>query len=80
MKEVQDIFFLTLTLGWKNENRPSGPTELDLEAGNLVIFLCYLLMLKSLKLKISILHSEVKRFFAAQITSFDFKMCIGEVS
>ena len=27
---------LTLTLGWKNEKRPSGPTELDLEAGNLV--------------------------------------------
>ena len=29
--------FLTLTLGWKNEKPPSGPTELDLEAGNLVI-------------------------------------------
>ena len=36
MKEVKDIVFLTLTLGWKNEKRPSGPTELDLEAGNLV--------------------------------------------
>ena len=27
---------LTLTLGCKNEKRPSGPIELDLEAGNLV--------------------------------------------
>ena len=36
MEEVKDIVFLTLTLGWKNEKRPSGPTELDLEAGNLV--------------------------------------------
>ena len=27
---------LTLTLGWKNEKRPSGPIELDLEAGNIV--------------------------------------------
>ena len=27
---------LTLTLGWKNEKQPSGPIELDLEAGNLV--------------------------------------------
>ena len=36
-KEVKDIAFLTLTLGWKNEKPPSGPTELDLEAGNLVI-------------------------------------------
>ena len=32
----KDIVFLTLTLGWKTEKRPSGPTELDLEAGNLV--------------------------------------------
>ena len=33
-----DIVFLTLTLclGWKNKKQPSGPTELDLEAGNLV--------------------------------------------
>ena len=29
---------LTLTLGCKNEKRPSGPIELDLEAGNLVYF------------------------------------------
>ena len=36
MEEVKDIVFLTLTLGWKNEKRPSSPTELDLEAGNLV--------------------------------------------
>ena len=36
MEEVKDIVFLTLTLGWKNEKRPSGPTELDLEAGSLV--------------------------------------------
>ena len=28
---------MTLTLGWKNEKRPSGPIELDLEAGNLVL-------------------------------------------
>ena len=27
---------LTLTLGCKNEKQPSGPIELDLEAGNLV--------------------------------------------
>ena len=27
-----------LTLGWQNEKRPSGSTELDLEAGNLVSF------------------------------------------
>ena len=31
---LKDI--LSLTLGWKNEKRPSGPIELDLEAGNLV--------------------------------------------
>ena len=36
MEEVKDIVFLTLTLGWKNEKQPSGPTELDLEADNLV--------------------------------------------
>jgi len=35
-KEIKDIVFLTLSLGWKNEKQPSGPTELDLEAGNLV--------------------------------------------
>ena len=33
---LKDILSLTLTLGWKNEKRPSGPIELDLEAGNLV--------------------------------------------
>ena len=38
MKEVKDTVFFTLTLGWKNEKQPSGPTELDLEAGNLVKF------------------------------------------
>ena len=27
-----------LTLGWKNEKQPFGPTELDLEAGNLVLY------------------------------------------
>ena len=32
---------LTLTLGFKNEKRPSGPIELDLEAGNLVLFCVY---------------------------------------
>ena len=32
------IVFLTLTFGWKNEKQPSGPIELDLEAGNLVYF------------------------------------------
>ena len=36
MEEVKDIVFFTLILGWKKEKRPSGPTELDLEAGNLV--------------------------------------------
>ena len=30
------IIFLTLIFGWKNEKQPSGPIELDLEAGNLV--------------------------------------------
>ena len=35
-KKLRILFFLTLTLGWKNKKRPSGPTELDLEAGNLV--------------------------------------------
>ena len=35
---LKDILSLTLTLGWKNEKRPSGPIELDLEAGNLVHF------------------------------------------
>ena len=41
---LKDMLSLTLTLGWKNEKRPSGPIELDLEAGNLVISLklsCY---------------------------------------
>ena len=33
---LKDILSLTLTLGWKNGKRPSGPIELDLEAGNLV--------------------------------------------
>ena len=33
-----DIFSSTLTLGCKNEKQPSGPIELDLEAGNLVMF------------------------------------------
>ena len=34
------IFFsLTLILGWKNEKQPSGPIELDLKAGNLVLIL-----------------------------------------
>ena len=37
-KKGKDIVSLTLTLGWKNEKRPSCPTELDLEAGNLVLF------------------------------------------
>ena len=32
----KDILSLTLTLGWKNKKQPSGPIELDLEAGNLV--------------------------------------------
>ena len=31
------IIFLTLIFGWKNEKQPSGPIELDLEAGNLVL-------------------------------------------
>ena len=36
---VKEIVSLTSTLGWKNEKQPSGPTELDLEAGNLVSFI-----------------------------------------
>ena len=36
MKRVKDIVFFTLTLGWNNEEQSSGPTGLDLEAGNLV--------------------------------------------
>ena len=43
MEEVKDIVFLTLTTGWKNKKKPSGPTELDLEAGNLVLLLKYLM-------------------------------------
>ena len=35
-----------LTLGWKNEKQPSGPIELDLEAGNLVLFLKYCMVPK----------------------------------
>ena len=35
---LKDIVSLTLTWGWKNEKRPTGSTELDLEAGNLVKF------------------------------------------
>ena len=35
---VKVIVSLTLTLGWKYKKQPSGPVELDLEAGNLVIF------------------------------------------
>ena len=33
------LLSLTLTLGCKNEKQPSGPIELDLEAGNLVFAL-----------------------------------------
>ena len=33
---VEDIVSLTVILGWKNKKWPSGPTELDLGAGNLV--------------------------------------------
>ena len=33
---LKDMLSLTLTLGGKNEKRPSGPIELNLEAGNLV--------------------------------------------
>ena len=36
VSDDQSNVSLTLTLGWKNEKRPSGPIELDLEAGNLV--------------------------------------------
>ena len=28
-KNLKDIVSLTLTLGWKSEKQPSGPTELD---------------------------------------------------
>ena len=35
---IKDILSLTLILGCKNKNQPSGPIELDLEAGNLVQF------------------------------------------
>ena len=38
------IVSFTLTLGWKNEKQPSGPIELDLEAGNLVIIVSNLLI------------------------------------
>ena len=34
---LKNILSLTLTLGCKNKKRPSGPIELDLEAGNLVL-------------------------------------------
>ena len=34
---LKNILSLTLTLGCKNKKRPSGPLELDLEAGNLVL-------------------------------------------
>ena len=39
---LKDILSLTLTLGWKNEKQPSGPIELDLEAGNLVLIQIHL--------------------------------------
>ena len=42
-KFIRILFFFTLTLGWKNKKRPSGPTELDLEAGNLVSTKKYLI-------------------------------------
>ena len=57
------IIFLTLIFGWKNEKQPSGPIELDLEAGNLVCklnsissdlspadFICHVLGSSNLKL------------------------------
>ena len=31
----------SLTLGWQNEKQPSVSTELDLEAGNLVLYLIF---------------------------------------
>ena len=36
---LKNILSLTLTLGCKNKKRSSGPIELDLEAGNLVLCL-----------------------------------------
>ena len=44
------VFSLTLILGWKNKEQSPGPTELDLEADNLVklskqrvhMYMCYM--------------------------------------
>ena len=36
-KTIAKKALFALTLWWKNEKQPSGPIELDLEAGNLVI-------------------------------------------
>ena len=35
---LKNILSLTLTVGCKNKKQPSSPIELDLEAGNLVLF------------------------------------------
>ena len=52
----KDIVSWALTLGWKNKKQPSGPTELDLEAGNLVqVQNYYLLQLCSFGQKFSVI-------------------------
>ena len=73
MEEVKDIVSLTLTLGWKNEKRPSGPTELDLEAGNLVALInnkCSLIKHSSAYLGLILRYETLT---LGQLTKFCFK-------
>ena len=51
-KKVKDVVSLTLTLGWKNEKQPSGPIELDLEAGNLVALFFYIFITEFASIKL----------------------------
>ena len=41
-KTIAKKALFALTLWWKNKKQPSGPIELDLEAGNLVLVYLYI--------------------------------------
>ena len=52
------VFSLTLILGWKNKEQSPGPTELDLEADNLV-FGCLSYAKVTLESQMSVCHDTM---------------------